>query len=532
MSNVLRISVHFLYPEPSFHGKRDGGEPEWPPSPLRLFQALVDAAASRWREGQFREYAEPALEWVQRLTPSEIVTPSHAIGTPFRISVPNNDLNSTASYWVRGVEPEKPHRPIDLRTMKTLQPVRVRPGVGEQPVVHYLFQLPEGCPHLNVLQAAASSVTHVGWGIDVVAVDVEVISREKASLLAGHRWRRTESGGVSLRVPAPQSENRIGTLRDLIRRHRELLTRLPEDGYIQTDRLSCFDVVRYHSPTAGGGELPARPVAAFEIHRTIDDQEQNPGKSRFRPFHHVRKVATVAGMVRHAAADAARRLGLADDWVNSHVQGHGDEKDGQATSDERLMFLPLPSITPNGVSGIRRVLVVGWPGFDLAPLRRVLNGAELIDRETGHPEAVLSQVATTDKEVRKFTELAEVWSTVTPVILPGFDDTAGLRRKLKERDGKGADEQKHLLERLDTRIVSLLWKAFHQAGWSADALVGAELEYRTVGWFRGLDVAKSYELSKVNFPRYHVRVRFRRPVRGPLAVGAGRYRGLGLFAAE
>ena len=58
MSNVLRILVRFLDPEPAFHGKRDGGEPEWPPSPLRLFQALVDAAASRWRESQFGGYAK------------------------------------------------------------------------------------------------------------------------------------------------------------------------------------------------------------------------------------------------------------------------------------------------------------------------------------------------------------------------------------------------------------------------------------------------------------------------------------------
>ena len=34
MSNILHITVYFLDPEPSFHGQRNGGEPEWPPSPL------------------------------------------------------------------------------------------------------------------------------------------------------------------------------------------------------------------------------------------------------------------------------------------------------------------------------------------------------------------------------------------------------------------------------------------------------------------------------------------------------------------
>ena len=58
------------------------------------------------------------------------------------------------------------------------------------------------------------------------------------------------------------------------------------------------------------------------------------------------------------------------------------------------------------------------------------------------------------------------------------------------------------------------------------------MEYRRVGWLRGLELAGSYVLSKVPYPRYHVRVTFRQPVRGPIAIGAGRYRGFGLFVRE
>jgi CRISPR-associated protein Csb2 len=412
----------------------------------------------------------------------------------------------------------------DHRTEKDARPTRFEDGEA----VHYLYPLPDGgCPHEEVLKAAARSITHLGWGIDMVAADAKVISQADADKLPGHRWRVVQGGGVPLRVP------KKGTLADLMRKHQDFLGRLSADGFRPVPPLQCFDVVQYHSPTAGVGKPPERPVAAFEIHRTIDDQEANPGKSRFRPFHHVRRVATVAGMVRHAAAAVARQMGHPVEWVNAHVLGHGDEKDGQGTSDERLMFLPLPSLTPNGVGGVRRVLVVGWPGCAaFADLRRRLNGAELVNQDRGEPDAVLSQLATTDAEVRKYTEPATVWSTVTPVILPGHDDPNGLRRKLKERDGKGADDQKHLLERLDRRILRLLWDAFHEAGWSADALAGAELEYRAAGWLRGLDLAKNYHLPPLRFPRYHVRVKFRQQVRGPLAVGAGRYRGFGLFARD
>ena len=522
MSNVLRLTVRFL--SPIYHGRSDAGEPEWPPSPLRVFQALTAAFAPVGGSRAFDPKARRLLDWFQKATP-EIVAPDGRVADrAYRLYVPNNAADLVAAAWKRG---NAGASIAEHRTEKDVRPTHLS---GE--AVHYLYPLPpEGCPHEEVLKAAARSVTHLGWGVDMVAADAVVVSQKHADELPGHRWRVVQSGGVSLRVP------KAGTLADLMQKHEAFLGRLSADGFKPVPPLSCFDVVQYHSATAGVGKPPERPMAAFEIHRTIDEQERNPGRSRFRPFHHVRRVATVAGMVRHAAADVADKMGHSQEWVKEHVCGHGDEKNGQATSNERLMFMPLPSLQPVvGVGGIRRVLVVGWPGCAiLGDLRRRLNGMELIDKDSKQPVAVLSQLATSDKGVLPFTRPSRSWSTVTPVILPGYDDPDGLRRKYRDRVKAGlasAEEQRHLLERLDSRIVALLWKAFDHAGWTADALAEAQLEYREVGWFRGLDLAKRYELPKVNYPKYHVRVRFASPVRGPLAVGAGRYRGMGFFAAD
>src|SRR5262249_27377507 len=79
--------------EPEFHGRGDGGAPEWPPSPLRLFQALVAAAAAGWRGGADGDAARPALRWLEARQPPVIVAPGHLAGRPFRLSVPNNDLD-------------------------------------------------------------------------------------------------------------------------------------------------------------------------------------------------------------------------------------------------------------------------------------------------------------------------------------------------------------------------------------------------------------------------------------------------------
>ena len=145
---------------------------------------------------------------------------------------------------------------------------------------------------------------------------------------------------------------------------------------------------------------------------------------------------------------------------------------------------------------------------------------------------MLSLIPLSDRTVTQYIKNARIWSTVTPVMLPGYDDPDGLRRKLKERDGKSAAEQKHLLDRLDRRIISLLRDAFVQAGWAPDRIAQCGIEYRSVGFRAGVDLASKYVLPPLHFPRFHVRVTFPQSIRGPLVVGAGRYRGLGLFAAE
>lgn len=521
MSGMMRLTFRFL--APVYHGRGDGGEPEWPPSPLRVFQALTAAFAPPGGSRAFDPKAIRILDWLQKTTPEIVAADGRVADRAYRLYVPNNASDLVAAAWKRG---NSGASIAEHRTEKDVRPTHLS---GD--TIHYLFPLPpEGCPHEDELKTAARRITHLGWGVDMVAADTAVISQTDADNLPGHRWRVVPGGGVSLRVP------KQGTLADLMKKHAAFLDRLSADGFRPVPPLKVFDTVGYHSPTVPSvAPAGTRPVAAFEILRTIEDQEANAGKSKFRPFHHVRKVACVAGMVRHAAADAARAMGWDEERVKTFVCGHGDEKGGQATSDDRLQFLPLPSLQPVvGVGGIRRVLVVGPAGFDLAPLRRMLNGSELIDQDTKKPVAMLSQIAATDPQVKRFVASGTTWSTVTPVILPGHEDPGGLRRKYRERvagGGASADEQKHLLERLDARVLALLWKAFAQAGWTPDALAGAELEYRTTGWFRGLDLAGKYELPKLDYPRYHVRVRFAHPVRGPLAVGAGRYRGFGVFAA-
>lgn len=74
MNRILCITLRFLDPVPQFHGRTNEGEPEWPPSPLRLFQGMVASATRRWTPEQLNDTILPALKWLETVIPS-IVTP-------------------------------------------------------------------------------------------------------------------------------------------------------------------------------------------------------------------------------------------------------------------------------------------------------------------------------------------------------------------------------------------------------------------------------------------------------------------------
>ena len=227
-----------------------------------------------------------------------------------------------------------------------------------------------------------------------------------------------------------------------------------------------------------------------------------------------------------------------DEKITTFVLGHGGGADGQAMTNSRLMFLPLPSITPLRVESIRRLLVVAPPGSggDINRLRQMLSGQELHQFQSPGPVAMLSVIPSSDQNVTRYTQAASNWATVTPVILPGYDDPRHLRRRLSTP--KNAEEQKRLLSKMNARIDGLLRKAIRQAGFSNELAEQAEIDWRTVGFLPGVDLASRYCLPEhlKRFSRYHVKIIWRDaeghpiPVNGPIAIGGGRFGGFGLFA--
>jgi CRISPR-associated protein Csb2 len=496
MTSYLRITVRFL--QPYSHGRGDGGEPEWPPSPLRLFQALVAAAAARWNERTAVSYAAPALDWLAGLpAPTVVACAGTPADTKYRLYVPDNVGDRVAKAWAGGRSDDI----ANYRTEKDVRPVRLADGAA----AHYLYSLADASlmPHLGTLVAAAQSVTHLGWGVDMVAGDAAVVTAAEADALTGERWRPVGDGsGTALRVP------RAGTLAALQRRHAAFLNRLPETGgFVPVPPLAVFDTVAYRRDT----DPAPRPWVAFGILK--------PDASGNASFGTARRCGDVAAWVRHATGTACA------DWADAGSFVHGHAADGTQAkgdgADERFMYLPLPTVNHalGRVESIRRVLIATPPACRdrITLIRRRLPGHDLVARQEGELESkavvvgLLNLLPTSDWVLKQYIEPARVWTTVTPVLRPGFDD----------RDAKKAE--------------GLLRTAFLQAGFPPGLVEKAGLEWRAVGFRAGVEHVRRFDPPKElkeKYPAFHVRVTWPVPVSGPVAVGAGRYRGFGVFVSE
>jgi len=534
MSDYLCISIRFL--DGAFHGRADYGEPEWPPSPLRIYQAIVAASAAHWNERRGVRHAAPALRWFEELGHPIIVTPTpkRVTATGYLLYVPDNVGDLVGGAWSRGSEAK-------IGTKRTNKPVYPTLFHDEE-AFYYLWPLvgtPDGLTqHGEVLFTAVRSITHVGWGVDLVVADASILDEASAAALPGQRFISSEDGhaGETLRVP------QRGTLDDLEHRHHAFLNRINGEGFSPVPPLAAYGLANYCSDT----ESPRSPRAVFAL--------RQPDGSAFRSFDTARRGLHVAGMLRHAAStpEFSRSVGWSDEETRRIVLGHGEAtgQQHQPVQGARLAFLPLPSIEWRGgerkfsVGSIRRVLVTTLGTANRDTFRRFAQqfaGQELIDEKSGEPSALIAHQSESEPVVKPYFCEAASWATVTPVILPGYDDPRKLRQRLQAGNTARltAEEKTDLLLKLDKRIEFLLRKAIRQAGFSDVLAQHADLEWRSTGFWPGTELASRYAVPEQHrrYRRLHVRITWRSldgfkiKVSGPICIGGGKFSGLGLFAA-
>jgi CRISPR-associated protein Csb2 len=292
-------------------------------------------------------------------------------------------------------------------------------------------------------------------------------------------------------------------------------------------RPKAFDRFMY---TTSDFPVP-RPYVVFKLL----DANEDPA-----PYAHP-KLIHIAGMVRHLAIELMKNdpppwVENPADWVNRAVRGKRDD----ASSDDHKQFsyVPLPSIGHEHADAmIRNIMVVAPLGMD-----RELNYlAERLNGEALKPEGDAADCETDSKpqisqrvELQKFKPpsgkfiaerylgMSKVWQTVTPVILDGHSK----KSKTDKPDAVARETEK------------LICKALQRAGIETPC----EFTWQSIPFLKNCLSAHKYDRDGrhtgyhrpshlKDLTAVHVELRFNDRVPGPIAIGAGRHCGLGVFAA-
>ena len=195
----------------------------------------------------------------------------------YRLYVPNNEGDVVARAWSKG-------RDADLASHRAEKDVRALRLSGEDPAVHYVFEADADLGrHVDTLRLAARSITHLGWGIDMVAGDAGVGELGDG----GERWAPRMHGPRSLRCATP------GTLDQLERRHEQFLQRLDGGTFRPVPPLTAFATHGYARAT----DPERRPWVAFKLRDPADD--------RLLRLTTELRARDVAAWLRHGADEAS-----------------------------------------------------------------------------------------------------------------------------------------------------------------------------------------------------------------------------------
>ena len=464
----------------AFHGRSGpGAANEWPPSPWRLFCALVSAARPRSVSD-----IPDCLRWLVAQAPPVILSPE--IGEP--IAEPKHSVP------LNGLYISDPFREGN-KSLKHLYKIRrdVRLPVFGSRDIHYVWSpgstIPNGiCEELDRLMA---KVPYFGIAEDSGAGCARLLNSTPPR--AGcTEWLPNAASGVS-RASLDEAA----------------LVRLVE--FHQTGKV--------HSRRFGEGAPPRvtyrKALGSGSVWASF--RFESPDAS-LHPFD-CRHACALAEGVRRALLAAARETGATVDFLHGH----------HAAGRQHIHVLPLPSIGEHSDASIRRVLLYGTPLAGEQDAADLALGALAYSRVPGYPGVLLVPESAADRVTRAYLAKSARWSTVPPIVLPP-PELRGREGNIWHSRNESAAARTALGERLDERRLRMVARMFHAAGFDP-----VELSVTPYPCRRHIPPAKEFTVSSrraryLNCTRLHVTVRFAKSVEGPVVLGQGRFFGLGLFA--
>jgi CRISPR-associated protein Csb2 len=470
-------------------------EPEWPPHPDRLFQALVAA----WGRDEPPDAAERhALEWLEGLDGNALVVRAPAahrreVATVF---VPPNDARTTGNAGAKPPAALAPTLRVIPEQRKNRKP-RAFPAVLPQAcpaVARYVWDpAPQSDVHKDSLGRLAREVTYLGHSHTLVRVAVAEDSLSRADDNDDETW--VPKNGAALRMPHK------GRLEHLVERHRQ-----STNGRIARPAPSL--VTR-----AFERKEPQPPATLFDgdnVTVFADDGGFVPALEAF---------PLVAKRLRDALLTTAKDNGLE---IPTLISGH--DVDGRPTAEPHIAVVPLADVGWTHSQGRSMGLALVWPRETDTPERKA--ALRIVARFVGTSSSIgllhfgrdgswrLALEPGSDLASLRFGRYvrpARRWATVLP---------AALDRHPKDRPGE--------------ELAAIVAQAGLNVGIPPEAVDGLDVELHKHSAVRGAPSVRDVRAALPADSRYrakplaHLVLTFPTPIRGPLILGAGRFRGLGL----
>jgi CRISPR-associated protein Csb2 len=494
-----------------FHDGRYHGSGEWPPSPARLFQALVAGAA---RGENLSAGAVESLRWLEGLDAPVIAAPSAYTGQGFKNFVPNNDLDAMGG---------DPARMNEIRTGKIIRP---RTFVAAAPL-HYAWTFEHSAGagrHSRTICEIASSLYQLGRGVDMAWAQGEVFEESKTDARLGEcggiLWRPNKGGdSATLTCPHP------GSLASLMKRFKKTRGRFKTVG-----KGARASQLFSQAPKPDFGQVPYNSPSIFLL---FDIKKADA----FAP----QRLERVVALTEKVRDLAAQRLSMSN-WRHDNPKRQDciekvfigrDAK--EADKAQRIRITPLPSIGHAQTErSARRVLVAVPPDCPIATgdVAWAFSGLALdFDSETGEVrDDGAALVPADDRTMLAHYGIqdrapARLWRTVTPAALP----QRAARRRIDPH--RRREEAKDGAERMREQAAAewAVRQALRHAG--IDTSVPAIRVQREPFDAKGRRVESFGTSSRFSKERlWHIEIAFARRVSGPMLIGDGRYLGLGLMA--
>ncbi|MCP5352274.1 MAG: type I-U CRISPR-associated protein Cas5/Cas6 [Chromatiales bacterium] len=499
MDKLLLMQVRFL--DDRYHGEGD-----WPPSPARLFQALVAGNAVG---AQLPDDCAQALSWLEHVPGApEIRAQRGRTGLAYTAFVPNNDLDAKGG---------DPARVADIRVGKTIQPRHID---ASEPITYcWRFKAQDGdLAQADKICTMADNLYQLGRGWDMAWASAEVrdAQPDEAYLddLPGRLYRPgTGNGEVDLLCP------QTGSLASLMQRYQAQRVRFSR---VVEGRKST--ILFAQAPKARFQQITYNPAWHWRLY---DLRAQHPD-TPFRAWPQDRVVALVEAVRDAAAQRLSTALPTQAEQIEHLIVGRNTTRHDHA---KRVRIVPLPSIGHERTNrAIRRVLVMAPAAcpLDFGDLDWAFSGLSLARNEPGDTALVAAEDAGMLRHYAIESDHdSRLWHTVTPMVLPliaarrridpshrAAEAKPGSERSAEEQKAAGAVLQALRHAAVHDRVVSVRVQRepFHRNGVRAE------------------DFAVGTRFAKERL--WHVELRFAKPVAGPLLVGDGRYLGLGLMAPQ